>query len=107
MSCNFYLDFLCLVGIASVAGLGIGSVATPGSASVSDFVRSCVDILSTFFTGNNLLLKLLRTFSLALNNNTMLFIYSVSKLVCIRSASPNGKYLSCISHKKQYAVNNN
>ena len=32
-------------------------------------VDSRTGILSNFFIGNNLLLKLLRTFSLALNNN--------------------------------------
>ena len=54
--CNFNLDFFCLVG------------------SVSSFgVDSRVGILSKFFIGNSLLLKLLRTFSLALNNNPKLF----------------------------------
>ena len=42
----------------------VGSVATSGSV-----VGSRVGILSEFFIGNNLLLKLLRTFSLALNKN--------------------------------------
>ena len=56
--CYFNLDFLFLVGVFSAAG----SVAGPG-------VGSRVGILSTFFIGNNLLL---RTFSLALNNNRKL-----------------------------------
>ena len=33
--CNFSLDFLCLVGVASVAGFGIGSVATSGVSSAA------------------------------------------------------------------------
>ena len=56
--CNFHLDFLFLVGVFSAAGSAAGS---------------CVRIVSKFFIGNNLLLKLLRTFSLALNNNPKLF----------------------------------
>ena len=51
--CKFLLQlqftFLCLVGTVASSGLG-----------------SCVGILSKFSIGNNLLLKLLRTFSLAL-----------------------------------------
>ena len=31
--CNFNLDFLCLIGVASVAGFGVGSVATSGVGS--------------------------------------------------------------------------
>ena len=54
--CNFNLDFLCLV--RSVANSGVGSR---------------VGILSKFFIGKYLLLKLLRTFSLAVNNNHKLF----------------------------------
>ena len=50
----------------------VGSVA--GSGSVVGFVVSTrVGILSKFFIGNNQFLKLLRTFSLALNNNPKLF----------------------------------
>ena len=48
--CNFNFDFLYLVG--SVAGSGVGSR---------------VGILSNFCIGNDLLLKLLRTFSLTLD----------------------------------------
>ena len=44
----------------------VGSVATSG-------VGSRVGILSNFYIGNNLLLKLLRTFSLALKNNSKLY----------------------------------
>ena len=29
--CNFDLDFLCVIGLASVAGFGVGSVATSTS----------------------------------------------------------------------------
>ena len=49
--CNFNLDFLYLFG--SVAGSGVGSR---------------VGILSNFCIGNDLLLKLLRTFSLTLDD---------------------------------------
>ena len=45
----------------------VGFVATSGSAA-----GSCVGISSKFFIGNKLLLKLLRTISLALNNNPKL-----------------------------------
>ena len=47
-------------------------VAFVGSVATSD-VDSRVGILSKFFIGNNLLLKVLRTFSLALNNSSKLF----------------------------------
>ena len=52
----------------------VGSVATSGSVvgsgSVADFgVCWRVGTLSKFFIGNNLLLKLSRRFSVALNNN--------------------------------------
>ena len=50
-SCSFNLDFFCLVG--SVPTSGVGSRA---------------GLLCKFFIGNNMLLKLLRTFSLAINN---------------------------------------
>ena len=50
----------------------VGSVATSGSVEGSG-VNSRVEILSTFFIANNLLLKLLRIFFLALNNNPKLF----------------------------------
>ena len=62
---------MCLVGVASAAGFGVGSDATFGF--VADFVGSLAGILSKFFIGNNLLLKLLRNFSLALNSNPKLF----------------------------------
>ena len=56
---------MCLVGVSF-----IGSVATSGvgSAAGSGFV-SHVGILSKFSIGDNLLLKPLRTCSLALNTN--------------------------------------
>ena len=57
---SFSSDFLCLFG------------SVTGSAVVSG-VRSRVGILSVFFTGNHLLLKLLRTFSLILINSPKLF----------------------------------
>ena len=58
--CIFNLDLLYLIGY--VASSGVGS-----------HVVSRVGIVSKFFIGNNLLLKLLKTFSLALNNNPKLF----------------------------------
>ena len=78
-------------------------------------VGSPVGILSKFFTGNNMLLKLLRTFSLSLKIilsysrkqflNCFLplskFFISETKLPWSSSASFNDKYLSCISLKKQ------
>ena len=67
---------MCLVGVVSVAGFGIGSVATSGSVA-----GSRVGISSKFFIGNNLLLKLLRTYSLALNNNPKLY----KKRLCFNS----------------------
>ena len=48
---------MCLVGVASVAGFGVGSAGFSG-------VGSCPGILSKFFTENNLLLKLFRSFFL-------------------------------------------
>ena len=67
------LYFLCLVAsvAGSVATLGDGSVAGSfiGSAARSG-VGWCVRILSKLFIGNN---KLLKIFSLALNNNRNLF----------------------------------
>ena len=98
---------MCLVGVASV-----GSVATSGVGSAAG---SGVGILSKFFLRNNLLLKLLRTFSLILNNNPKLFkkdffsnvfvpisnfFSSIAKLLCLRSAFSNDKYPSSISLKK-------
>ena len=54
-----FIAFVCSVATAvSVAGCGVGSL---------------VGILSGFFIGNNLLLIVLRTFSIALNNNPKLF----------------------------------
>ena len=64
--CNFNLDFMCLVGVGSIFTFGVGSAALFG-------VGSRVGYLSKFFMGNNLLLKLLRTFSVALNDNSTLF----------------------------------
>ena len=45
-----------LVGVPSVGGFGVGSLVTSGSSGER------VGILSKIFIGNNLLLKLLRTF---------------------------------------------
>ena len=66
-SCSiFKLDFLCLVGVASVV------VDSAASSAAFSGVGSRVGILSKLFIGNNLLLKLLKTLSLALNNNPKL-----------------------------------
>ena len=76
--CNINLDLLYFADVASVAGFGIGSVATfdvdftAGSAAFSG-AGSRLEILSRFFIGNDLLLKLLKTFSFALNYNLKLF----------------------------------
>ena len=90
---NFKEDILCLV-FEFVAFVGF--VATSGSVA-----GSRVGILSQFFIRNNLLLKLLRTFSLALNNNPKLFkkyflssafvplskfFNPLAKLICLLSA---------------------
>ena len=73
---NFNKDVLRLVStfVASVAFVAFvtGSFAIFGSVAGSG-TGSRVGILSKFFIGNNLLLKLVRTFSLALNNNPKLF----------------------------------
>ena len=65
-SCNFNEDVLHLVFAFVIFVAFIVSVATSGSVagSVAGSVGSSVVILSKFFIENNLLLKLLRTFSL-------------------------------------------
>ena len=52
----------------------VGSAAGPAAGS-------CVGILSNFFIGNNLLLKLLRNFSFALNDSLKLFKNEVKKVL--------------------------
>ena len=68
-----HLVFALVAGSGSFATSGsvTGSFVTSGSVAGSG-VGSCVVILSKFFIGNNLLLKLLRAFSLALNNSPQL-----------------------------------
>ena len=66
------------MGVASVAGFAVDYVATFGAGSVAGSAAlsgagSRAKVSFEFFIGNNLLLKLLRTFFLALNNNTKLF----------------------------------
>ena len=95
----------------------VSSVASPG---VSSRVGSCIGILSKFSIGNNLLLKLLGTFSIILNNNPKLFkknyfsiIFSALselfilavKLLWSSTASSNYKCPSYISLKKQQDKN--
>ena len=55
----------------------VGSVSTSGVDSVATFG---VGILYKFFIGNNLLLKLLRTFSLGVNNDPKLFKKAIFQL---------------------------
>ena len=68
---------MCSVGNGSVADFGVGSVATfgvgsaAGSAAFSG-VGPRAGILSKPLIANNLLLKLLRTFSPSLNDNPKL-----------------------------------
>ena len=69
ISCNFN-EYVFHLSFAFIAF--IGSAATSGSVASSG-VGSSVEISSIFFVGNNLMLKLLRTFSLALSNNTKSF----------------------------------
>ena len=75
--CSFSLDFLCLVGVASVAIFSVGSITPFGvgsaASSASFSALSCVGNSSKTIIGNNLILKLLITFSLAVNNNPQLF----------------------------------
>ena len=64
--------FVSFVGSVASSGSVASPVATSGSVASSG-VGSPVGILSKIFLGNNLLLKLLRTFSLAVNYNPKLF----------------------------------
>ena len=95
--------FLCLV----FAFVGSGSNSASGAGSGSG-----VSIGILYFIGNILLLKLLRTLSLAPKNNPMLFrkyffsidftplpkfFNSLELLLCSKLASSNDKYPSCIS----------
>ena len=74
--CNFNLDFLRLVCVASMAAFGVGTVGTFGVASAACFgVCSLVGILYKLVIGNNLLLKLFKLFSLALNKNLILQVF--------------------------------
>ena len=63
------MKIFCVLFLLFVAF--VGSFAT--SSSVAGSVSSRVVILSKFFIGDTLLLNLLRTFSLVLNNNLKLF----------------------------------
>ena len=77
-SCNFKEDVLRLVFAFVAFAAFVGPVDTSGSAATSGSVAtsgigSHVGILHKCFIGNNLLLKLLRTFSTALYNNPKLF----------------------------------
>ena len=63
---------MCLVGSVAGSVATSGSFGTTGSVAGSA-VGSRAGILFKFFIENNLVLNLLRTFSLALNNNPKLF----------------------------------
>ena len=99
---NFTLDFLCLVGSFASSAVGSG-------------VGFHLRVLSNFFLQNSLLLNLLRTFSLELNNNPKLFFKKpffqlflplskffilAAKLLSSSSTSSNDRYLSCIFLQK-------
>ena len=92
-------------------GFGIGS-----NSCLNSGFNSSSNFGSKFFIGNNLFLKLLRTFSLAVKNNPMLLrnnFFSIdfiplfilfnllANLLCSSPASLNDKYPSCVSLKKQ------
>ena len=73
-----------LVCVASMAAFGVGTVGTFGVASAAAFgvgsaaclgVCSLVGILYKFVIGNNLLLKLFKLFSLALNKNLIFQVF--------------------------------
>ena len=93
-----FIAFVCSVATSvCVAGSGVGSF---------------VGILSRFIIGNNLLLKVLRTFSLVVNNNPKLskteflsrafvplskYFKSIAKLLCLLPAPSIDKFPTCIS----------
>ena len=111
---------MCSVGVSSVAGFGVSFVATfvVASAACSTTFSgggSRVEVLSNFFIGINLLLKLSRMLSVALNNNPKLFkknffssvsapfskfLNSIPKLLCLRSAFLTIKLLHKYLFKK-------
>ena len=68
-SCHFNGDILNLI-----FDFASGSVANSGSVAGSG-VGSCVENFSKLFIGNNLLLKLLRTFSIAVINDYQVLFY--------------------------------
>ena len=94
--------------------LFVAGVDSGAGWNANSNIGSRIGILSEFFIGNNLLLKLLRTFS---KNQSYVFekkiffeilFISLSKFfnwvanyLCLLSASFNDKYPSCISLKKQ------
>ena len=67
-----FVAFVAIVGSVTTCGSVTGSFATSRSVAGSG-VGSRLGILSKFFIGNNLLLKLLRTFSLVLSTDNKLF----------------------------------
>ena len=75
--CNFNQDFLCFFGSGASSGVG-----------------SRVKILFRFFIGNNMLLKLLRTFSLALKSNTKLYLEIFFSTLCQNSVIQQQNYFA-------------
>ena len=78
-----------------MTSLGVGSVATSGVGSVATYCvgsagGSRLAFLSKFLIRNNLLLKLLKTFSLTLNNNSKLF---KKRNICI----PSSKFFNSLT----------
>ena len=70
-----FVAFVCSIGLLVLLILLIffvDAVSKYGSVAGSG-VGSRVGVLSKFFIGKNLYLRLLKTFSLALNNNRKLF----------------------------------
>ena len=92
-----FVAFVAFVGSVATSGSGgtCGLVATSGVVSAAG---SCVGILSIFIIGNNLLLKLLRTFSLALNNNPNLFKKDFFSSVFI----PSSKFFNSLANYFAY-----
>ena len=101
-----FVAFVAFVGSFATSAFYAGSVTGSG-------VALRVGILSKFYIRNNLLLKLWRTFSLAINDNPnsfkkknfQVFLYlsqinSIAKLLCLRLAFSNDKFPSSISLKK-------
>ena len=87
----------------------VGFVATSGSVADSG-VGSQVEILSKFFIGNNLLLKLLKTFSFVLNNNPkffQVFVYLQNSLIQLQNYSAYDQHFIMVNILHVYPLKNN